>query len=218
MQSEAAKEAGRKNQVGLENAAKKWTTPQAHDSSGGNPERVGRFGTKHGGANLADDVTLWQTPNSGGFETRRQVGKTDRETLLGGQAKAWSTPRASDGEKGGPNQSWTAGGAPLPAQTAHWATPTSRDWKDGANPSSAVATNSLLGRQAPRTMQAGEVFRLDTGPLRLNPAFVEWLMGWPAGWTTISRGLTSSTSSETVSSLSKPPAHLDSSGKPSDAA
>jgi len=39
-----------------------WTTPQAHDSQGGTPERVGRFGTTHGGANLADDVTLWQTP------------------------------------------------------------------------------------------------------------------------------------------------------------
>jgi len=40
-----------------------WTTPQAHDAAGGNPERVGRFGTKHGGANLADDVTLWKTPD-----------------------------------------------------------------------------------------------------------------------------------------------------------
>jgi hypothetical protein len=32
------------------------------------------------------------------------------------EASPWSTPRASDGEKGGPNQSFGAGGQPLPAQ------------------------------------------------------------------------------------------------------
>ena len=31
-------------------------------------------------------------------------------------AAYWSTPRASDGEKGGPNQAFGAGGQPLPAQ------------------------------------------------------------------------------------------------------
>ena len=36
-----------------------WTTPQAHDSAGGNPDRVRRKGTEHGCANLADDVTKW---------------------------------------------------------------------------------------------------------------------------------------------------------------
>ncbi len=35
----------------------------------------------------------------------------------------WSTPRATDGEKGGPNQAFGAGGQPLPSQTAQWATP-----------------------------------------------------------------------------------------------
>jgi hypothetical protein len=39
---------------------KQWTTPQAHDSSGGNPERVRRKGSEHGCANLADDVTKWK--------------------------------------------------------------------------------------------------------------------------------------------------------------
>ena len=39
--------------------ANAWTTPQAHDSGGGNPDRVRRKGTEHGCANLADDVTKW---------------------------------------------------------------------------------------------------------------------------------------------------------------
>lgn len=43
-----------------------------------------------------------------------------------------------------------AGGVPLPSQEAKWATPTARDWKDGASPSVEAPTNGLLGRQAPR--------------------------------------------------------------------
>lgn len=46
------------------------------------------------------------------------------------EADYWRTPRASDGEKGGPNQAFGAGGQPLPAQAyqaAHWSTPTVRD-------------------------------------------------------------------------------------------
>lgn len=44
-------------------------------------------------------------------------------TTLTDAMRGWSTPRASDGEKGSPNQSFGAGGTPLPAQAALWATP-----------------------------------------------------------------------------------------------
>jgi hypothetical protein len=56
-----------------------------------------------------------------------------------------------------------------------------KDHKDGANPSSNVPTNSLLGRQAPRTFVCGKPS--STAGRKLNPRFVEWLMGWPLGWT-----------------------------------
>lgn len=70
----------------------------------------------------------------------------------------------------------------LPKQAEQWATPTSRDHKDGADPSDAVPTNSLLGRQAPRA--TGPASPNGSGrPRRLNPAFVEWMMGLPPGWT-----------------------------------
>ena len=42
----------------------------------------------------------------------------------------WGTPRASDGENGGPNQSFGAGGTPLPAQAAQWQTPVADDQMD----------------------------------------------------------------------------------------
>jgi hypothetical protein len=42
----------------------------------------------------------------------------------------WSTPKATDGAKGGANQSYGTGGTPpLPAQKAQWPTPASRDYR-----------------------------------------------------------------------------------------
>ena len=73
-------------------------------------------------------------------------------------------------------------------ESKNWQTPTSRDYKDG-NPSEAVPANSLLGRQAPRMPTDGQNSSQSdqTSPpqsaKRLNPRFVEWLMGFPTGWT-----------------------------------
>jgi DNA (cytosine-5)-methyltransferase 1 len=111
----------------------------------------------------------------------------------------WPTPRASYNENRTTQDAPSHGvthGATLAGTAGQWATPTSRDWKDGANPSLAVATNSLLGRQDPRTPMAGDESLPpgQTSRRRLNPRFVEWLMGCPEGWV----DLTSSTSSETV--------------------
>jgi len=66
-----------------------------------------------------------------------------------------------------------------------WATPTTRDWKDGTDPSLAVPTNALLGRQAPRVLSFGALShlkdRFSFRRLTLNPTFSTWLMGWPIG-------------------------------------
>lgn len=53
---------GRKTSVSLESAVRQWPTPQAHDAQKGNPARVGRYGTRHGGRNLNDEVAMWPTP------------------------------------------------------------------------------------------------------------------------------------------------------------
>jgi hypothetical protein len=112
-----------------------WTTPQAHDAAGGNPERVGRFGKKHGGANLADDVTLWKAPDvpNGGRTMSAANGATDkgkRQVGLENQvchSFPQAPPTPTHGNESSPN-----------------------------------------GRGLRR---------------RLNPAFVDWLMGLPPGWT-----------------------------------
>ena len=61
-----------------------------------------------------------------------------------------------------------------------WPTPTSRDWKDGSAKSCKnVPANSLLGRE----VHARENYQTSGS---LNPTWVEWLMGFPAGWTDLS--------------------------------
>ncbi|MGR3573990.1 MAG: DNA-methyltransferase [Sagittula sp.] len=49
---------------------------------------------------------------------------------------SWSTPKASDGAKGGPGQSYGSGGTPpLPAQAAQWPTPAAQNWKGSSEAS-----------------------------------------------------------------------------------
>ena len=75
---------------------------------------------------------MWTTPQAHDV-TMRGAGQTPTaaagNACLARDATNWSTPRASDGEKGGPNQSFGAGGIPLPSQAAKWPTPASRDYK-----------------------------------------------------------------------------------------
>jgi hypothetical protein len=48
----------------------------------------------------------------------------------------WSTPKATDGTKGGPGQSYGSGGIPpLPAQAAQWPTPAAQNWKGSSKAS-----------------------------------------------------------------------------------
>jgi len=48
----------------------------------------------------------------------------------------WSTPKATDGAKGGPAQSYGSGGMPpLPAQAAQWPTPAAQNWKGSSEAS-----------------------------------------------------------------------------------
>jgi DNA (cytosine-5)-methyltransferase 1 len=126
----------------------------------------------------ANDCSSWPTPTANsmtGSGTSGRKGGLNLQTAVG----RWATPTV----KGNHNKSSLSkkAGDGLATQSKMWATPTARDWKDGANPSLKVPTNSLLGRQAPRSALSGKE-RNQSGSLQLNPIFVEWLMGMPMRW------------------------------------
>lgn len=118
--------------------------------------RPGPDDTSTQGANLKREAEAWQTPSVGAYSKRRQVGQTERAELL------------------------------LPAQAAAWATPVAADCGIKVTPNSLQPGLILqpyeFGRPGHRMPKGGEKQAPNSG-LRLNPAFVEWLMGWPHGWT-----------------------------------
>jgi len=69
----------------------------------------------------------------------------------------------------------------LPQVTSRWLTPSANE--DAAGTLEGNMQN-MLSHQAQQQAQSGEIFSPDapTLPLRLNPLFVEWMMGWPEGW------------------------------------
>ena len=123
----------------------KWPTPQAHDVQKGNANRVGRYGTKHGGRNLNDWVAKWPTPMANDAEKRGAL--------------------ANDPRNG------------LPAAVLHFPTPTATAHKGWSKNHNRADTNDRIDYTIEReAAESGEIGRL-------NPTWVEWLMGWPIGWT-----------------------------------
>jgi hypothetical protein len=103
-----------------------------------------------GGGSYADPAKALARMNSG-----HTINLEDEMVVAG-----WSTPRASDGEKGGPNMSFGAGGQPLPAQMhkASWTTPSARDWKDSAGMAVVAEDGRVRLDQLPRQMAAASTW------------------------------------------------------------
>ena len=126
----------------------------------------------------------WPTPTvrdykGGGTAMVRSDGKL-RTDMLDWVAESWATPRASDGEKGGPGQAFGAGGMPLAAQASHWATPTVRAHRKSAKAMRPFAQGGQssppgIEQQAeqmwrtPRSHEAGQYQRDHGDPDRPTP-------------------------------------------------
>lgn len=169
-----------------------WATTNAHDG-----RRPGADMASTQGANLNRDAVSWATPRANDAEKRGNVTHSPNMPDLVGQSQSWPTPRGTDGTKGGPNQAGSKGDLMLPSTAVQWPTPAARD---GKNPNSEehctttgggkkhmnqltnfVAHSSLPALQTqpgPESSSNGP-----STPRRLNPIFVEWLMGWPSQWT-----------------------------------
>ena len=158
-------------------------TPQTSDTNG-----PGEHGT--GGPDLRTAVSLLPTPRA-----TRGGSSTETTALL-------PTPRATDGTKGGPNQRGSSGDLMLPSAVTLLPTPSVADTQGGRKSRSGDRSDELLlngiaaanqwgdyaaaihrweavmGRPAPAPTEPGA-----SGNPRLSPAFVEFLMGLPEGWT-----------------------------------
>lgn len=123
---------------------------------------------------FAGGSSLWPTPTVFGNSNSPKAG-TKRGTGLSTAAKMWPTPRASDGEKGSRNQKFFRGNLGLEAAVHHFPTPLARDAK--------VGNKKRVGRFG--TKHGGRNLNDEMGG-KLNPTWVEWLMGFPVGWTELS--------------------------------
>ncbi len=103
--------------------------------------------------------------------TYDQGDKTRPRLSLTGLARLWPTPQAHDAKLGYAKRVGRFGTKHGCMNLNDWVmlpTPAARGWKDGAHPAE-------LDRNTPGlAAHAGGA---------LNPTWVEWLMGWPLGWT-----------------------------------
>ncbi len=160
-----------------------WRTAQ-HSLLGGLDEFSGtwpRWGSMRNGEcwerqtlahrTAENESGLWPTPTVCGNHNRKGSSATSGDGLATA-VKSWPTPTASLGTKGGrvtPRKSREGGTLIEAVSSRTFATPTARDWRSGKASEATMERNSR-----PLSEQIGG---------QLNPNWVEWLMGWPPGWT-----------------------------------
>ena len=165
---------GRLGLTGEAAHAKMWPTPNTRDTGRGCNQKQ-----------LATEVdkAMWATPRAGSAMATPNLMTVSNRTRDRGNLEEqvgmamWSTPMTprghdSDNTAGRPYKSKKQFDL---AAAAMWGTLTARDHKDGTSVEN-VPVKSLLGRQVQPSKDAGS----------LNPDFVEWVMGFPAGWTRLS--------------------------------
>ena len=124
--------------------------------------------------------------------------------------KMWPTPTAQDYKRRGPNSKQKG----LPEQVRMYNTPTAQDAKNSTLPKSQIKRDSLVGdvmremfpppttgaglcggtgnyQQLEKLKEQGVISEDERKNMsqgnggQLNPYWVEWLMGFPEGWTEI---------------------------------
>ncbi|RPE30826.1 hypothetical protein EC846_1527 [Acinetobacter sp. BIGb0102] len=99
-----------------------------------------------------------------------------RAPCLESRVKMWATPKALDGNKRGMVNSDPRNG--LAGQVKNFPTPQASDCRDRGNLGSPV-----IQRRIKNGKQIGLSMSVSDTSGALNPDWVEWLMGWPIGWT-----------------------------------
>ena len=155
-----------------ENASGLWQTPVADDAIN---RLSGKFNSR-GEPKLSAQVKMWPTPDAHCWKTGpRGNGTGGGEMLSNTLAVRWPKPRANDAEKRGNFDTQNPRNG-LPAAVKRYMTPTaSIGTKCGGRHKGKADTLASQIADLERMQQTS------TG--QLNPPWVEWLMGWPSGWT-----------------------------------
>ena len=127
----------------------------------------------------------WVTPRTSGSSTRPNKTSPKQGLCLIEQVRgqAWATPKASDPQHAGPNMRDSAGNYALPAQvTKAWATPrTGATDNSRPNNKGGIPLGDQARREDPaRSKNLNDQMGVMNG--KLNPRWVETLMGLPIGW------------------------------------
>lgn len=154
--------------------------------------------------NTRDSRKRFNNPNSKSYNEKKAVNPSC-QNLHTAVTKLWPTPRANDAEKrGNINPHDKRNG--LPAAVQLFPTPTARDWKGRTGPNwnhqtlpdavlwptprtkgmcggtGSFQTMIDLQEQGVITEEERKQMTAGNGG-QLNPTWVEWLMGFPIGWT-----------------------------------
>jgi hypothetical protein len=157
---------------------------------------------KRGNLTLRGAAETWPTPTATlaqGCSYTPDRGQAGAERLtLAGMAQMWPPPVASASDKGGlitRRGSATLLATAIDTTGKLWATPVASDYRSGAagpaiwrhreKPKNArpLREQAYLYSPPAQVTQRGRP-SLQRRP-RLNPRFVDWLMGWPPGWSAI---------------------------------
>ena len=176
-----------------------WSTPTAFDRY-----NIQKPRKKHPGGGQKPPLSqqvMWRTPDAhsgrGPSSEERMKMKLEKKMPISLNDQVahpnlmWPTPRASAAmaEKTENIQKRGTQRGKLEESVAMWPTPTTRDYKD----SGKAVINSHRDSILPVRVAKKDKEQWVKGGGSLNPTWVEWLMGYPSGWTDLNH-------SETVSS------------------
>jgi len=123
---------------------------------------------------------LWPTPTVHGNNNRKGLTQKSGDGLSTSvKRQMWATPKAWDSRNIlDPLAYFHRNSPPLSAAVHYWPTPLASDHRDRGNLSSpCIQRRKAKGKQISLSASVS----IKSG--QLNPTWVEWLMGWPLGWT-----------------------------------
>jgi hypothetical protein len=168
--------------TGRSSSRGEWRTPNTRDHHAGGP----RLDAENRQTSLVDQAKMWPTPRSNDDRLSAHNNR-DHSTMAGGSLtdaiRMWPTPQArdnksADAEGSGNYQRKVELGWTLDLNTTavNWANPKAMDLNVVASRYSHPVQETPT--PGPQSSPSGQTSRR-----RLNPAFVEWLMGLPVGYT-----------------------------------